>query len=139
MKNRLVKLLLAVLIVAAPTLSSAQDRGSRGDFEKRIKEQNEALKKDLKLDKKQSAAYDKVQKEYNEKRTKVMTEMRSGSGDREGMREKMTEMRDGLDKELKEVFSAKQYKKYKKIQAERQQSRGQRGQGQGRGGMGGGN
>ena len=142
MKSRLVKFLLALIIVAAPTLSNAQERGNRGDFEKRMKEQNDALKKDLKLDKKQAVAFDKVQDAYNKKRTELMTEMRGGGGggDREAMREKNTEMRDGLNKDLKKVLSSKQFKAYEKIQAKKQKNRGQRGQGrQGRGGMGGGN
>ena len=140
MKSRLVKFLLALIIVAAPTLSNAQDRGNRGDFEKRMKEQNDALKKDLKLDKKQAADFDKVQSDYTKKRNEVMAEMREGGGgDREAMREKMTEMREGLDKELKKVLTTKQFKEYEKIQAKKQAERGQRGQGrQGRGGMGGG-
>ncbi len=136
MKKNLVKILLAMLIVAAPALSFAQDRGNRADFEKRLQEQNDQLKKDLKLSKKQAEDFDKAQEAYNKKRNETMQAMRNGGDvDREVMREKMTEMREGLDKELQKILDDKQYKQYQKIQEERRQNRGQRGgAGQGRGG-----
>ncbi len=132
MKSNTVKILLSALIVMAPMFGMAQNRGNMGDMQKRMKEQRDALKKDLKISKKQVADFDKAYKAYDKKREKLFTESRA-SGDREGMREKMTEMRDGLNAELKKVMTDKQYKKFLAIEKKKNAQRGQ-----GRGGRGGG-
>ena len=136
MKVRGIRVLLAALIVMTPLMSMAQNRGDRGDYQKRIQEQRTKLKKDLKLDKKQVEKFDKVYETYDKKRTELM--QNSAGGDRTGMREKMTKMRDGLNADLKKVLSTKQYKKYQEIEKKRMEERSRgRGDGGGRGGRGG--
>ena len=65
--------------------------------------------------------------------TKLMADMRQGGGNafaRQGMREKMTEMRAETEALLADVLSEEQMEAYQAFQAERQ--RGGRGAGQGR-------
>jgi hypothetical protein len=65
--------------------------------------------------------------------TKLMADMRQGGGNafaRQGMREKMTEMRAETEALLADVLSEEQMAAYQAFQAERQ--RGGRGAGQGR-------
>lgn len=126
------------MLFVIPMFSYAQNRSSRVDIEKRMKEQNDALKKELKLDKKQTEKFDTAYKNYNKARTELMQQMRN-SDDRGLMREKMTKQREAYDAELKQILTEKQFKKYQKIQEERQQQRGQRGMrgGDGRGMRGG--
>ena len=131
MNTKAVKFLLSALIICAPMFGMAQDRGNRGDMATRMKEQSDALKKELKLDKKQTKSFDEAQEKYNKKRQELI----SGTGDREGMREKMGEMRDGLNADLKKILTDKQYKKMEAIEKKRREERGQ-GRGQGRGGNG---
>ncbi len=136
MKTRTVKLLLLAMLFVLPLAGFSQERGDRATMEQRQKEQQDKLKKDLKLDKKQAAAFDKAQETYNKKRQEMMTEMRNGGGDFEGMREKMGKLREGLDADLKKILDEKQMKEYEKIQKERAAARGQRGQGRGGQGQG---
>lgn len=135
MKSNVIKILLSALIIMAPMLGMAQTRGDMGDMQKRMKEQRDALKKDLKLSKKQIADFDKAYKTYDAKREKLFSKART-AGNREGMREKMTKMRDGLNIDLKKVMTDKQYKKFLAIEKKKNE---QRGMGRdGRGGRGGG-
>lgn len=137
MKSNVIKVVLAALIILAPMMGQAQNRGNMGDMQKRRQEQRDALKKDLKLSKKQATDFDAVYEKYDKK----MAEMRQagGGGDREAMREKMTTMREDLDKELKKVLDEKQFKKMKEIEQKQREQRAQGRGGQGgRGGMGGG-
>ncbi|MCK5820347.1 MAG: hypothetical protein KAH17_00610 [Bacteroidales bacterium] len=137
MKSNALKILLSVMIILAPMVGMAQNRSNMEGMQERMKKQRDILKKDLKLSKKQKADFDKVYKAYDAKREKLFTELRT-AGNREGMREKMTEMRGGLNKELKKVMSDKQYKKFLAIEKKKSELRGQRGQGRdGRGGGGG--
>ena len=126
MKRTLVKNLLLAVLLVLPLIGFAQERPNRADMEQRRKEQNEQVKKDLKLDKKQAAEYDKLMEKFSKQRTEMMEQGRD-SGDREAMREKMTKMREDQDKELKALLDDKQYKKYQEIQAERRAQMGQRG------------
>ena len=137
MKSNAVKILLSALIVIAPMLGMAQNRSNMGDMQKRMKEQRDALKKDLKLSKKQKADFDKVYKSYDTKRETLFSEARTAEN-REGMREKMTEMRDGLNVELKKVMTDKQYKKFLVIEKKRNEERRQGRDGRGGRGSGGG-
>lgn len=137
MKSNAIKILLSALIIMAPMLGMAQDRGNMGDMQKRMVEQRSALKKDLKLSKKQIADFDKAYKTYDVKREKLFSGART-AGNREGMREKMTEMRDGLNNDLKKVMTDKQYKKFLAIEKKKNEQRGMGRDGRGgRGGRGG--
>ncbi len=135
MKSITIRLLLAALIVMAPMLGIAQNRGNMGDMQKRIVAQRDALKKDLKLTKKQNADFKKAYEKYDKKREKLFTEARA-AGDRAGMRDKMTELRKGLNVDLKKVMTKKQYKQFLKIEKKKNDLRGQ-GRGQGGGRLGG--
>jgi len=89
------------------------------------------LKKTLGLKKDQAAKFDQIYKDFDKKRQELMTKMREG-GDREGMREKMTEMNNARDEALKKVLDKKQVKQYEaylKKQAEERQNRMNRGGG----------
>ena len=135
MKASALKVVLSALIIIAPMFGLAQDRGTMGDMQKRLKEQRDKTKKDLKLKKQQVADFDKAYAKYD----KARNDLRSGSrtGDREAMREKMDKMRVDLNKELKEVLTADQFKKLEEIEKKNRAQRGTRGQGD-RGGRGGG-
>lgn len=140
MKSITVKVLLSALIICAPMFGMAQERMNRGDMQKRQQEQRDKLKKDLKLSKKQAAGFDEVYKKYDKTRVTLMEKARS-SGNREGMREKMGEMREKLNKDLKDHMNEKQFKKFTEIEKKnmerRRQGRGNRGGMGERGGRGG--
>ena len=132
MKKVISKSLLIALLLVIPLMSIAQNRGDRATMEERRKQQSEQLKKELKLNKKQAAQFDKINEKFDKKRQEMFASGRD-SGDREGMREKMTKMREDHNKELKEILTEKQFKKYETIQQERRRQMGERGR-QGRGG-----
>ena len=134
MKKQGFKLAALIILFVLPLSLMAQDRGQgrgQGDRAARQKEQQDALKKELGLKKDQIAKFDKIQKDFDKKRQELFTSMRE-SGDREGMREKMTKMNTTRDEAIKKILDKKQVKKYEawlKKQAEQRQQRGNRGGG----------
>jgi len=118
--------ILMVVMILASTISMAQNRRGGGNFdpEERAKQTTEQMKEALDLKKDQ----EKKVYELNLKMNKEMMAMREEMRDRggfEGMREKMTKMREANDKEMKKILSADQWKKYEKWQEERRSRRGQ--------------
>lgn len=116
------KLALAILVLfLGTTIGYAQQRQGQRNFdpEQAAKQQTETLKKELGLDKDQEKKVHALILTTSKEMAKMRNEMRSGGGDREAMREKMMELREKQNKEMKKVLSSSQYKKYLKYQEER--------------------
>jgi len=122
MKSSGIKFLLLAVIIMVPMMGMTQNRGNMGDMQKRIKAQRNALNKDLKLSKKQIANFDKAYKKYDAKREKLFAKART-AGNRDGIREKMTELREGLNNDLKKIMTDKQYKKFMAIEKKKNELR----------------
>lgn len=107
-------LLLAAVILTGTIAVKAQGGGG---MQRRTVEENVKLVKeklaDLKLDKDQTIKSDTAFTEYFKSRDKMFEEMRSSTGDRSQMREKMTKLADERDEKLKKIFTEAQYKKWK--------------------------
>jgi periplasmic protein CpxP/Spy len=124
--------ILLLVLVLGTTISLAQNRDGQRNFDpvESAKKQTEQLKELLGLKKDQ----EKKVYEVNLKASKQMAEMRKSmqaSGNREGMREKIGEMREESNKEMKKILTEDQYKKYEKYLEERRSRRGQGGGGGG--------
>jgi len=118
--------LLLMIVILGTTVSMAQNRGGQNSTpEERAKSQTAELKELLDLKKDQ----EKKVYDLNLKTGKEMAALRSGGGDREGMREKYGKMREESNKEMKKILTEDQYKKYQKYQQERRERRGQGGGG----------
>jgi hypothetical protein len=92
----------------------AQERGQgmrNMDPEAQADQQVKTLKEIVKVDKKEEAKLKEVFLNAAKERTKSMQAMRD-SGDREGMREKMTEMNKKRDEEIKKVLGEERMKTY---------------------------
>lgn len=112
--NKIGIVLLALLLTSV--VSIAQQRNfDPEDFAKR---QTAQLKEELDLNKEQEEKVYDLNLESIKKMSKLREEMQSGGGF-EGMREKMTEIREEQNKKMKEILSEKQYTKYEKFQEER--------------------
>ena len=114
---------LLIILILGTTVSVAQDRGGQRDFdpEEMAKRQTENLKEvlDLKKD------HEKKVYELNLKSSKAMAKMREeAGGDREAMREKMMEMREKQNEEMKKILTDSQWTKYEKYLEERRNRRG---------------
>ena len=121
-------LLIAVLLGTA--MSMAQPGGQRNmDPEAMAKRQTEQLKEALGLNKDQEKKVHDLSLETSKKRAKMMQEMRDSGGGFEGMREKMTELRNDESKKMKAILTDAQWTKYEKYQEERRNRRGQGGPG----------
>jgi hypothetical protein len=105
----------------------AQDRGQgRADYQERMKQQREELKKTLELKKDQAEKFDKIYNDFDKKRQEMMESMRSGGGDREGMRDKMTKMNTERDEALKKILDKDQVKKYEAYLKKQEEDRAAR-------------
>jgi protein CpxP len=107
------------------TVSMAQNPGM-GNFDPKemAKRQTDELTKTLDLNKDQ----EKKVLDLNLKNAEQMSalrEERSGGGDREAMREKMTKIREEHTAEMKKILTESQFKKYEKYLEERRSMRGQ--------------
>ena len=126
MKTKVLYLALAIFLFSGVSVVAQERGGGMGgqDFQARQKEQMEALKKELKLDKDQIKKFDDIYKTSSDK----MTKMRENAGDdRTGMREKMTEInteREGSIKKMLKPDQVKIYDAYLKKQAEARANRG---------------
>ena len=122
--------LLLMIVVLGITVSMAQNRDGQRNFdpEESAKRQTEEFKKVLDLKKDQEKkVYDLNLKTAN-KMVKIRKDMQGG-GDRDAMRAKFGEMRKEQNKEMKEILTDDQYKKYEKHIEERRARRGQGGGG----------
>lgn len=99
-----------------------------------VNRQMDELKEALELTKDQEKKVREIISSGFETMQKAREEMRDGSGNFEGMREKMQKMREEQNEKIKEVLSDEQWTKYDEIQKEmRERMR----QGGGPGGQGG--
>ncbi|HKL31429.1 MAG TPA: hypothetical protein VJ919_02775 [Tangfeifania sp.] len=105
-----------MILVLASAMSMAQQRDF--DPEEFAKRQTAQLKEELDLNKEQEEKVYDLNLESIKKMSKLREEMQSGGGF-EGMREKMTEIREEQNKKMKEILSEKQWTKYEKFQEER--------------------
>ena len=116
--------------------SKSGDQGERGpgnfNSEAMVDRQIEQIKETLDLSKKQEKQMREVLNNGMDKMMEMRNTMKEGGGF-EGMREKMQQIREEQNKEVKEILSEEQWLQYDKIAKER---RGRWGQGR-RGGQGG--
>lgn len=130
----MISLLLAGGLMAQNPPTGAPPQGrSPQDMQKRMQERQEALKKELGLNKDQAQKFDAIYKEFNDK---MAAARQSAGDDREGFFEKMQQMNKDRDTKIEKLLTPDQVKKWKDYLAKQQAARGQRG-GQG-GGPGGG-
>ena len=126
MKRKIVILAGLFALLVLPLTLTAQNRGQgRPDFQERMKQQREELKKTLELNKDQEVKFDKIYSDFDKKRQEMMESMRSG-GDREGMREKMTKMNTERDESLKKILDKDQVKKYEAYLKKQEEERAAR-------------
>ena len=118
---------LLIVLILGTTVSMAQNRGG-GDFdpEERAKSQTSELKETLDLNSDQEKkVYDIKLKEFKEIAV-MRKEMRGGGGDRDANMEKFAKMVEARDKEMKNILSEDQYKKYEKYLQEQSKKRVER-------------
>ena len=123
--------LLLVVVLLGTTITMAQNRGGQRnmDPEDMAKSQTEELKEKLGLDEDQEKkVYDLNLKSAN-KMVAMREEMRGGNGDRDAMREKMMDLREEQNKDMKKILTDDQYKKYEKYVEERRNNMRNRGGG----------
>ena len=115
--------ILFIMMFAVATLSMAQGFGGGGgmqmDPEERAKQQTAQIKEAVGLNADQEKKVLDLNVEQGKKQSKMFEEMQGGGGDMEGMREKMTAMREETNKKMKEILTAEQWTKYEKWQEER--------------------
>jgi len=108
--------IVLLTFILTSVVSIAQQRNfDPEDFAKR---QTAQLKEELDLNKEQEEKVYDLNLESIKKMNKLREERQSGGGF-EGMREKMTEIREEQNKKMKEILSKKQWTKYEKLQEER--------------------
>ena len=120
--------ILLLALVLGTTISFAQNRGGQRSFnpEERAKQTTAELKEKLGLNKDQETKVYKLNLESNKKMAAMREDAQGGGGGFEGMREKMTQMRDEQNKKMKEILTDAQFKKYEKYLEEQRANRGQR-------------
>lgn len=120
---------MVLLLSIAVNGAFAQQRGQgmrNMDPEAQADQQIKTLKEIVKVDKKEEAKLKEVFVNSAKERTKSMQAMRD-SGDREGMREKMTEMNKKRDEALKNILGEERMKKYQEeLEKRRSQRQGGR-------------
>lgn len=107
-------LLMFLFLVSAMSMAQPRDF----DPEDLAKRQTAQLKEELDLNEDQEKKVYDLNLESTKKMSKLREEMQSGGGF-EGMREKMTEIREEQNKKMKEILTEKQWTKYEKYQEER--------------------
>ena len=113
MKKR-IAFLIGILFISISSLLAQGQGGPRLTLEERIKAVNEKLA-DFKLDGQKLAKTDSVFTIYYNELQKQREEMRASGGapDRDAMRDKMLKLSNDRDKQLKLIFTAEQFKKWK--------------------------
>jgi len=127
-----IALLLSVLFVFVIAGKAQPQGGPRGPMnpEDMAKRQTEKLKETLKLSADQEKKVYDINLKYAKKRSEMFKAGMQG-GDRDAMREKMTQMQTEESKEMKTVLTADQYTAYEKYLEEQRQKRMQGGGGGG--------
>lgn len=119
-----------MLFVFVFTAVAMAQRPGMGDFDPKemAKRQTDELTEVLELNKEQQKKVLVINTESGEKMAQMREKMMAG-GDRNGMREEMTKIRDIQNKAMKEILTEEQYKKYEKYLEERRGNRGRGGGG----------
>lgn len=104
-------------MILGTTISFAQP-GGQMDPEAMAKRQTEELKEVLSLDKAQEKQVYDLNIETGKTRMKMFEKMRDSGEGFEGMREKMTKMREEDNKKMKKILTEAQMEKYLKWQEE---------------------
>jgi len=121
---RFVSVLLLSMVMTTAFGQRGQGQGMRNqDPEESAKQQIKVLKEIVKIDKKEEAKIKELFVKNAKERTKSIQEMRN-SGSRDGMREKMQEMRKKQDEALKKILGEKRMAKYTKEMEKRRAERG---------------
>ncbi|MBN2637364.1 MAG: hypothetical protein JXR61_13910 [Prolixibacteraceae bacterium] len=112
---------LFIMMLALTVTSMAQGFGGGQQMtpEERAKQTTAQIKEAVGLNADQEKKVLDLNIEQGKKQSKMFEEMQGGGGDMEGMREKMTAMREETSKKLKEILTADQWTKYEKWQEER--------------------
>ena len=112
--------ILFIIMLVVSSVSMAQGFGGQQmDPEERAKQQTAQIKEAVGLNAEQEKKVLDLNIEQGKKQSKMFEEMQGGGGDMEGMREKMTAMREETNKKMKEILTAEQWTKYEKWQEER--------------------
>jgi hypothetical protein len=120
--------ILLIAVVLGTTMSIAQPQGGRNmNPEEMAKRQTEQIKEAVGLDKAQEKKVYDLNLESSKQMQAMFQEGQGGGMD--GMREKMTKMREEQNKKMKAILTEAQWPKYEKYQEEMRARRGQGGPG----------
>ena len=121
---RFVAVILLSMVMTSAFAQRGQGQGTRNaDPEASAVAQLKTLKEVVKVEKKEEAKLKEIFLNGAKERTKEMQEMRD-AGNREGMREKMTEMNKKQNEALKKILGEKRMTKYTKEMEKRRAERG---------------
>ncbi|MCR6720172.1 MAG: hypothetical protein NVV59_07665 [Chitinophagaceae bacterium] len=107
--------LLTILFLSVGLWATAQGGGPRRTVEERVKAVVKAFESNFKMDKEKLSKTEVIFTKFYKDQDKVREELMSG-GERpnfEAMREKMQPLNEARDKELKEILTEDQFKKWK--------------------------
>lgn len=110
------------------TMASMAQNWQNATPEEMAKRQTEQIKEKCSLNKDQEKKVYDLNLETSKKMAKMREEMQGGGRPNEGMREKMTKIREDQNKEMKKILTADQFVQYEKYLEERRAAR-QRGGG----------
>lgn len=129
--KKLTLILASFCMLFSLNMMAQQRGGGNFNFEERMKQQIESLKKELALNDKQVQEVTDLLKESGKKTQEVM---KNSQGNREQMREKMTKMREEENASMKKILTEEQFKKYTDYQKKQQEEREKRMKERGAGG-----
>ena len=112
-------ILFIMLVMAATSMAQGFGGGMQMDPEERAKQQTAQIKEAVGLNAEQEKKVLDLNIAQGKEQAKMFESMQGGGGDMEGMREKMTAMREETNKKMKEILTAEQWTKYEKWQEER--------------------
>jgi hypothetical protein len=107
---RIAIIVVIALVASSPLLAQGFQRLTA---EERAQRNTEWMKADLELTEDQLVLVEAINLHYAKKGEEIFTTLRE-SGDFSAMREKMTELGDAKNEEMKAVLSEEQYEKYLK-------------------------
>ena len=110
------------MLIGFATLAQQGGRPSPEQIRQRAEKEAREMAITLQLNEKQMLAFNEINEKFGAK----MQEFRESGADREEMMFQMQTLSKERDKELKDILSKEQYKKYIKIQEEKRQERMQR-------------
>lgn len=111
-----------LILVGFGTLAQQGNQPSPEQMRQRAENEAREMAITLQLNEKQMLAFNEINEKFGAK----MQEIRHPGADREEMMFQMRALSKERDKEMKDILSKEQYKKYQKIQEEKRQERMQR-------------